>query len=158
MLSPATQPAPQRSHRAINALYNAGTDQPNLPALIPSTGTEGGRLLLVRRTAAGFEEEEIATPSLSAAGLFVELACEGQRATILLETAQGRERFLLEDPSKINLVAADGAHVQDVQCGPQSQPRSKSSIVWPKAARILTDSPLAFISSQRGTHSKLRLS
>ena len=40
------------------------------------------------------------------------------------------------------------------------QPRSKSSIVWPKAARILTDSPPAFISSHRGTHSnsKLRLS
>jgi hypothetical protein len=74
---------------------------------------------LVRRTAPGIEEEEITTPSLSAAGLFVELNCEGHRATIVLEPDQGRERFLIEDPTKINLVAADGAQVQDFQCGPQ---------------------------------------
>ena len=100
-------------------------DQPNPPVLIPSAVMEGGRPRLVRRTAAGFEEEEIATPSLSAAGLFVELACEGQRATIVLETDQGRKRFLLEDPTKVTLVAADGAHVQDFQCGPQKPAKIK---------------------------------
>ena len=100
-------------------------DQPNPPVLIPSTVTEGGRPRLVRRTAAGFEEEEITTPSLSAVGLFVELACEGQRATMVLETDQGRKRFLLEDPTKVTLVAADGAHVQDFQCGPQTPAKIK---------------------------------
>ena len=97
-------------------------DQPNPPVLIPSPVTEGGR---PRRTAAGFEEEENATPSRSAAGLFVELACEGQRATIVLETDQGRKRFLLEDRTKVTLVAADGAHVQDSQCGPQTPAKIK---------------------------------
>jgi hypothetical protein len=43
----------------------------------------------------------------------------------VLETVQGRKRFLLEDPSKINLVAADGAHVRDFQCGPQKPAKIK---------------------------------
>ena len=57
--------------------------------------------------------------------MFVELVCEGQRATIVLETDQGRKRFLLEDPTKVTLVAADGAHVQDFQCGPQTPAKIK---------------------------------
>jgi hypothetical protein len=100
-------------------------DQPTPPSLIPSTVTEGGRPRLVRRTASGFEEEEIASPSLSAAGLFVELVCDGQRATIVLETDMGRKRFLIEDPTKINLVATDGARVRDFQCGPQTPAKIK---------------------------------
>jgi len=101
-------------------------DQPNPPVLIPSTVTEGGRPRLVRRTAAGFEEEKIATPSRSATGSFVEVACEGAAcATIVLETDQGRKRFLLEDPTKVTLVAADGAHVQDFQCGPPTPAKIK---------------------------------
>jgi hypothetical protein len=94
-------------------------DQPNPTSLIPSTVIEGGRPRLVRRTAAGFEEKEIATPSLSATGLFIELVCDGQHATMVVETGQERKRFLIEDPTKINLVAVDGAPVQDFQCGPQ---------------------------------------
>lgn len=100
-------------------------DQPNLPSLIPSTVTEGGRPRLIRRTASGFEEEEIARPSLSATGLFVELACDGQRATIVLETDMGLKRFLIEDPTKINLVATDGARVRDFQCGSQTPAKIK---------------------------------
>jgi Tfp pilus assembly protein PilF len=100
-------------------------DQPNLPSLSASNVTEGGRPRLVRRTAAGFEEEEVAAPPLSAAGLFVELICNGQRATMVLETDQGRKRFLIEEPTKVNLVAVDGVRVQDFQCGPQKPAKIK---------------------------------
>lgn len=101
-------------------------DQPSPPSLIPSNVTENVRPRLVRRNAAGVEEEEeIATPSLSAAGLFLELVCDGQQATIVLEMDQGRKRFLIEDPTTINLIAADGARVQDFQCGLQKPARIK---------------------------------
>lgn len=100
-------------------------DQPNSPSLVPSTITEGGRPRLVRRTAAGFEEDETATPSLSAAGSFVELVCDGQRATLVLEVDQGRKRFLIEEPTKVNLVGVDGTGVHDFQCGPQKPARIK---------------------------------
>ena len=80
---------------------------------------------MVRRTAAGADEEEIATPSLSAAGSFVELICSGQHATVVLETDQGRKRFLIEEPTKGSLVAADGAGVQNFQCGPQKPAKIK---------------------------------
>jgi hypothetical protein len=53
------------------------------------------------------------------------LLAEGQRATIVLETDQGRKRFLLEGPAKVTLVAADGAHVQDSQCGPANASQNK---------------------------------
>ena len=101
-------------------------DQPSPPSLIPSSVTESVRPRLVRRNAAGVEEEEeIATPSLSAAGLFVELVCDGQHATIVLEMDQARKRFLIEDPTTINLIAADGARVQDFQCGLQKPAKIK---------------------------------
>jgi len=100
-------------------------DQPNPASFVPSAVTEGGRPRLVRRNAAGFEEEEVARPPLSAAGSFVELVCSGQHATVVLETDQGRKRFLIEEPSKVNLVAADGAGVREFQCGPQKSAKIK---------------------------------
>jgi hypothetical protein len=99
-------------------------DQPNLPSLSPSTVADGGRPRLVRRTAAGFEEEEMPAPALSAAGVFVELVCNGQRATIVLETDQGLKRFLIEEPTKVNLVGLD-VGVRDFQCGPQKPAKIK---------------------------------
>lgn len=100
-------------------------DQPKAPTSIPPTATRAGSPRLVRRTPAGVDEEEIATPSLSAAGSFVELVCNGQHATMVLETDQGRKRFLIEEPTKVNVVAADGAAVQDFQCGPQKPVKIK---------------------------------
>lgn len=109
--------------------------QPNPPSYSPSTVTEGGRPRLVRRTAAGFEEEEVAAPPLSVAGLFVELVCNGQRATMVLETDQGRKRFLIEDPTKVNLVAVDGAGVQDFQCGAQKPAKIKVEYRLPEGGQ-----------------------
>jgi hypothetical protein len=103
-------------------------EQPNQPSLTPLSAAEGGRPRLVRRTAAGFEEEEPPAPpapSLSAAGVLVELVCDGPRATIVLETDQQRKHFLIQEPTKIKLVAVDGAAVQDFQCGPQKPARIK---------------------------------
>jgi len=99
--------------------------QPNPPSLSASNVTEGGRPRLVRRTAAGFEEEEVAAPPLSATGVFVELVCNGERATMVLETDQGRNRFLIEEPTKVKLVAVDGAGVQNFQCGGQKPAKIK---------------------------------
>ncbi len=103
-------------------------EQPNQPSLTPLSATEGGRPRLVRRTAAGFEEKEpptSPTASLSTAGVLVELVCDGQRATIVLETDQQRKRFLIQDPTRIKLVAGDGAAVHDFQCGPQKPAKIK---------------------------------
>jgi hypothetical protein len=103
-------------------------DQPNPPALIPSTVMEG--------TAHVWSGElpRLSKKRKSLLLLVLPLDCsssllaEGQRATIVLETDQGRKRFLLEGPAKVTLVAADGAHVQDSQCGPANASQDQNRV------------------------------
>ena len=50
------------------------------------------------------------------AGNFVALEC-GQQARIVIQTPQGRKRFLIEDPTK--LLLNGGGQTMDLTCGPQ---------------------------------------
>jgi tetratricopeptide (TPR) repeat protein len=54
-------------------------------------------------------------PSLS--GSFVELQC-GEHAKVVMETAEGKKHFLIEDPTKL-LVNGKSGETMDLSCGPQ---------------------------------------
>jgi hypothetical protein len=54
-------------------------------------------------------------PSLT--GKFVDLECE-EHAKVVIETAEGKKFFLIEDPSKL-LVNGKSGETMDLSCGPQ---------------------------------------
>jgi hypothetical protein len=58
---------------------------------------------------------------LAATGRFVQLDCRGKQARIILETATGKQAFLIEDPSHIAITSGASGPV-DMTCGPQKTP------------------------------------
>jgi hypothetical protein len=54
---------------------------------------------------------------------FVELVCRNPRATLVLQTPQGKRSYLIEDPGKIEVIAREGGRQMDLHCGPQQPVR-----------------------------------
>ncbi len=57
----------------------------------------------------------------SAAGTFVEFQC-GDELKIVMQTLEGKKRFLIQDPDKL-LVNGDSGQTRDLNCGPQKPVR-----------------------------------
>jgi Tfp pilus assembly protein PilF len=80
----------------------------------------GGRPTLRRQDVAPTPEEPVIRrperPTVS--GRFVELRCEGPQARMVIDTGEGRRVFLIEDPTKIEIVAGASGPVE-MTCGPQ---------------------------------------
>jgi Flp pilus assembly protein TadD len=58
---------------------------------------------------------------LAASGRFVQLDCHGKQARMIVETATGRQAFLIEDPGHIAITSGASGPV-DMTCGPQKAP------------------------------------
>jgi Flp pilus assembly protein TadD len=89
---------------------------PTPPALpVETAGVVSERPKLIRRDSA-VEIDEPPAPSVM--GTFVELLCLDVQAKMVLQTAQGKQIYLIQDPRKITVVGREGGKV-DMQCGPQ---------------------------------------
>ena len=55
----------------------------------------------------------------SATGSFVRLDCEGVKATVILETRSGAQKFRIDDPQTI-LIDGNSGRTVDLSCGPQT--------------------------------------
>ena len=94
------------------------------PEAEPLTVTDTGRPTLQRSqpTAESKEKPRQTSPErASATGRFVELACQGKQARMIIETAAGRKVFLIEDPEKVAITSGSEGPV-DMTCGLQKAP------------------------------------
>jgi len=74
---------------------------------------------------------------LAATGRFVQLDCRGKQARMILETASGKQVFLIEDPGHIAITSGASGPV-DMACGPQKIP-AKVEIGYVRPAADQTD-------------------
>ena len=87
---------------------------------------EGGKPRL-RRVEPAAESKGLSRPGppsherASASGQFVELDCRGKQALMTIETAAGRQAFLIEDPEKVAITAGSDGLVE-MACGAQKTP------------------------------------
>jgi hypothetical protein len=86
----------------------------------PAADADPNRPVIVRRPRV--EEPAVVLPSAppplpSVTGKFVELVC-GKSAELVIDTASGKKRFVIDDPGKI-LIRGKGSDTIDLSCGVQ---------------------------------------
>jgi Flp pilus assembly protein TadD len=85
---------------------------------LPSITAEAGAPVLTRRDAPVSTVREVRAPGrASFSGKFVELQC-GPQARIVLDTAEGKKRLLIDDPSKL-MINGNGGEKMELACGAQ---------------------------------------
>lgn len=88
---------------------------------VESRAEDESRPQMRRRAAGPGEIASTATPSRpSASGEFVELDCRESQPRMIIETAEGRRAFIIEDPTKVAITAGSEGPI-DMTCGPQKQ-------------------------------------
>ena len=100
--------------------YLASARPGEKPAAVPAMQDSGPPRLSRRDdTAETLQSRPAIAPQLpSIGGAFVRLDCDGPAATVVLETNQGTEKLLIQDPSRVRVDGQAGRTV-DLACGPQ---------------------------------------
>lgn len=107
---------PEEHDQADQILQFIERSRPGAAAAAPQLERSDGPPMLARRDAPPEAVRPVARrPSLT--GKFVEFVC-GDDLSVVMETAEGKKLFLIEDPSQL-LVNGDSGATRDLACGPQ---------------------------------------
>ena len=95
--------------------YLQQSDAP--PPLLANNAPEGPPRLA--RPAAPTQSSILPAPSPEIEGSFVEFVCLEKSFKVVVDTAQGKKGFLIQDPNQVVIVGRAGGKV-DLNCGPQA--------------------------------------